>query len=457
MTTSNHIMSAIGSHPLISTTLDASPANGVTKSSKKVYVGLLFYVIVSLCEVLWRMSPNPLFQKAGYLLYPISFIGFFSLGLFHIIREKLYLLCTKGHLARVLIYVFLLTMLFLYGLVRGNPITLIIHELILLYSFAIFLILGVDDRVCHFMMKLLTAAFWAAFTLSLLTFNIRAPSADLIPSESEEKGYGLYDRHASSIAYAFFRPFLDLGLPLFIHGWLERTNRWHYLQIGSIAGYLIINVALYKFRGPLVFSALVAMAALVMPSSITRKMKLLCLIVIVIMFASSWIYSKGGAVFKSRVKQFDESNKVVGYRLPESVYYFKQMGNEWLLGRGLGGTFYGRVSFKANDRRNIREGVHIGWISFTLMGGLPLLFIMLTFFAAGIRKNKERMRREPYYIIARFWRPIFFLNWIVNPISLGALYLPVYGLTFLLLAQFGKRPVSNGRVFGDTQGGVRVG
>jgi hypothetical protein len=333
---------------------------------------------------------------------------------------------------------------------------LIIRELIFLYSLAIFLILGVDERVTHFTMKFLTVVFWAAFILSLLTFNIRSPESDIFAAASMEKGYGLYDRHVDSIAYAFFRPFIDLALPLFIRGWLERTNRWHYLQILSLVGYLVINVGLYKFRGALVFSALVAIAALVMPSGIARKIKLICITLIVILLASSWLVTKEGDVFTGRVKEFDKSNKVVGYRSPEVVYYFRIMDNDWLWGRGLGGTFFARWSLKANDPVNIRSGVHVGWLSFTLFGGLPLLLIMLTFFAAGIKKDK-RKRRDPYYIIARLWVPIVFVDWLVNPLELGLAYLPVYGLTFLLLAQFGKRPVSEGSAFEHSQDGVHGG
>ena len=140
----------------------------------------------------------------------------------------------------------------------------------------------------------------------------------------------------------------------------------------------------------------------------------------------------------------------------EVLYYFEKMDYEWLWGRGLGGTFYQRWSLNPKAPENWRSGVHIGWVSFTLIGGLPLLFIMLTFFGAGIRKNKQKMQRGPYYTLARFWIPIFFVNWLVNPISFHAVYIPVYGLTFLLMAQFGKRLVSNAE-YSETPGAAFTG
>ena len=454
MTTENRAILENGGRPSLNSNLDAAQMNNVNKSAMKIYFGLLFYAAVSFCEVFWKSSSNPVLLRAGYFFYPISCIIFFSLCLSHIGRNKLYLLCKKGHLGRIKLYLFLLTMLALYGLVRGNSVTLIVHELILLYSFALFLILGADEKVCQVMMEAMTIVFWAAFILSLLTFNIRGPGAVFLLAESEEQGYGLYGRYASSIAYEFFRPFIELALPLFIYGWKERTNKFHSLQVWSIVGYLIIEVAIFKFRGVLAFAAMVVMAALLMPSSIKQKMKLLFLTFIVILAASGWLLTKGGEIFTSRMKDFDKSNKVVQYRLPETLYYFHAMGYEWLWGRGVGGTFYGHITNKVDDPRNMREGVHIGWVTFTLVGGLPLLFIVLTFFAAGVRKNRRRMRNEPYYVVARLWRPICFVNWVVNPISLGASYVPIYGLTFLLLAQLGKRPVSDGKASDDSQIGI---
>jgi len=426
------------SHMAHSSNLDASSVHIANDSFRGVCFSLLFLITVSFCDVLWKSLHNSSFQKAGYFLYPFSFLVFLLSGIVSIVRHKLYLLeCTRGHLARVVLYTFLLTALLLYALVRGNMINAVIHEVILFYSFAIFLILGVNDSACRSIIKLLTIVFWSAFILSLLTFTIVGPSAGVIP-EIEDN----YGRYRNSIAYGYFRPFIQLGLPLFICGWLERTSRWHYLQILSLVGYLVINVILFKFRGALALSVIVVLVALVMPSSISQKLKLLCLTLIIVIFASSWIYTGDGVIFMKRLNKFDDSNKVVDYRLPETKAYFEKMGYEWLWGRGLGGTFYGRVTFNPKDPINMRTGVHIGWVSVTLKGGVPLLFTMLTFFGAWIRKNKKGLQRAPYYTAAKFWIPIFFVNWLVNPISFHAVNVSVYGLSFLLMAQFGKRSVS---------------
>jgi hypothetical protein len=417
-------------------------------SCRKVCFGLLVFVSLSFCEVLWKSSLSSTSQKLGYYAYPISFFVFFCLSIVYIIRQKLYSQCTPGHLAKILLYILFLTALLLYGLLRENNLNGVVHEAILFYSFAIFLVIGVNDKVHYFLGKLLTVVFWAAFILSVFTFDIEGPWVNETPLELRE---GFEGRYAFGIAYMFFRPFIDLGLPLFLLGLLERSRRWHYLKILSLVGYLIINVILFKFRHALALSVLVLLAGILMPSNITRKLKILSLAFVLIIVASSWIYTKHGATFVNRIEKFDEANKVVDYRLPELQFYFSTMGHEWLWGRGLGGTFYGGRTVNYKHPIRIREGLHIGWVSFTLKGGLLLFFIMLAFFAAGLRKNRKRLQYEPYYRIARFWIPIFFVSWLVNPVTFHAAYVPVYGLSFLLMAQFGKRSVAVSQIEQSTR------
>lgn len=333
---------------------------------------------------------------------------------------------------RVIIYTFILTVLLVYGLMRGNTANLIVHESMLCYSLGIFLVLGTDDKVCRSIIKYSTVVFWVAFVLCILTYDIRSISAD-INYVADNEG-----RYTTSIAYMFFRPFIILGLPLFIHGWLEKNSRWHYLQILTLPAYLLINVMMFKFRGALVLSGLVAIAAILMHTSIARKLKILFLAMVAIVFVLGWISTKGGVQFSERMERFNKTNDIVEYRLPESEKYFKVMGYEWLWGRGLGGTY----KYNNTDWGRNREGLHIGWVTYTLIGGIPLLIIMLTFFGAWIRKKRQRFQRDRYYTVAWFWIPISFVDWLVNPISMHVSYILVYGLTFMLMARFGKRSMA---------------
>lgn len=424
--------------PLKSSTLGAPSKHITNDPFRAIYFSLLIFIAVSFCEVIWKSSNNQSFQKIGYLLYPISFLIFFLSSILSIFRYKLGSLCTQGHLTKVLLYMALLTVLLAYGLLRGNIINAVIHEVILFYSFAIFLILGVDDRICNSIIKLLTVVFWAAFILSLLTFDIQGPSASIFQEEGI-KAFDIRYRYSNSIAHHFFRPFLHVGLPLFIHGWLEKRGRWHYFQIFTLVGYLLVNVAIFKYRGSLAISSLVVLAALMMPSSFSKKFKIAFLVVMVFIGASGWIYTESGNKFMERLNKFDSSKKVADYRLPEAEAFFKMMGYKWLWGQGLGATYYAKFSANPKDSSNTRTGLHIGWVSFTLKGGLPLLLIVLAFFLAAAKKNKKRLGHDLYYTVAKFWIPILFVNWVVNPISLHAVNVPVYGLSFLLMARFGKQ------------------
>jgi len=386
---------------------------------------------MSLGEGLWHNYLGESFNILRYFLYLISFIIFYSLSITYIIRQKLWIQCTRGHWARFLLYTCLLTALLLYGFLRGNTPRLIAHEMIVLYSLGIFLIVGTDDKVCRSIIKYSTVVFWAAFILSAFTYDIRVNEADLNLFASGADNQG---RYVDSVAYMFFRPFISLGLPLFIYGWLEKNRRWHYLQILALVGYIVINVMIFKFRGALVLAGLVGAAAILMHTSITRKIKLILLAMAAIIVVFGWIGTKEGSLFTKRAKKFDTTNKAIEYRLPESERYFKVMGYEWLWGRGLGGTF----KYNNTDWGRNRGGVHIGWVTFTLKGGLPLLIIMLSSFGSWIGKKRKL---DPYHTVAWFWIPIAFVDWLVNPIALNVPYMLGYGLTFLLMARFGKRPL----------------
>jgi hypothetical protein len=282
----------------------------------------------------------------------------------------------------------------------------------------------------------MTMVFWAAFILSLLTMNTKVP-IDIFTELSED----FIQRKVNSVAYVYFRPFIDLGLPLFICGWLEKTRRWHYLQILSLLGYIVINVVFFKFRHALLLAALVVLSSFMMMSDSMRRVKLVSFFLVVSTLTAVWFFSTSeGDWLAKRIKEFDKPNSAVEYRTPEIRYYFNTMGYEWLWGRGIGGTFYGGRT--PRFKIYLREGVHVGWITFTLKGGLPLLFIMFSFFAAGIKRNKKILQSEPFYLMAKYWTPVLFIDWLMDPITLQATTMPVYGLSFMLMAQFGKRYIA---------------
>lgn len=411
--------------------LNTSPVNEQQSSSKLLFMGLYILITTQFLEALLKGGNNGILEKAGYFLYPISFILFCLGGLIYVLNKKLIRICTIGHLLKLISYFFLLFLMLAYGFAKGNPVNIMVHDAIFFFSLGIFLILGVDDKFFSSMIKLLTVVFWISFVLCLFTYDIPLATSSVKSVDSP----GEVGRFTNTVGFAYFRLYTHLALPLFIHGWLEKTRKWHYLQILSLLGFIIINVLIFKFRGALVFSALVAIAAILLPGKFTRKLKMFGLLFIVIIFAFGWITTKGGAAFTERMKKFDKSQKVVKYRLPETERYLQVMGNEWLWGRGLGGVF----KYDNTNWGRERTGVHIGWVTFTLKGGLPLLFIILSFYLAWIKISRQRMCIDNYYATAWFWIPITFVNWISNPVAIGVAMVPVYGFTFMLLARFGKR------------------
>lgn len=412
-----------------------SPKHLAPVSYNVMYAGLFMLVATSFLEVLWKANPGSIFKKAAYILYPASFFFFFIGSLFYIFKQKLAFLFTKMHLIKILFFNFLLFILLMYGLIRGNNPNALIHNVMFYFSMSIFLILGADDRLFHSIIKFFTFVCWMAIIMCLLTYDIPFNSNVL---NSQVSAAGDDQRFIDTIAYNFFRLPTYFALPLFIYGWTEKKSLWHYLQILSIVGFLSVNLMIFKFRGALVFSLMVAFAAIVVPGRLARKLKMVFLAVIAIFFVIGWLNTESGSVFLQRAESFNKSEEVVAYRAPESERYFQVMGYEWLWGRGLGGTFrYDNSEWGRN-----RTGVHIGWITLTLHGGLPLLFLTLSFYLPWFNKHKYRFVHDPYYTTAWLWIPISFLDWIVNPITIHAAYIPVAGLIFLLLARFGLRDVN---------------
>lgn len=128
----------------------------------------------------------------------------------------------------------------------------------------------------------------------------------------------------------------------------------------------------------------------------------------------------------------------IDYRLPESKIYFKQLGYEWVWGRGLGGTFNLGGLFGRGETEKHWPGVHIGWITFTLKGGIFFLLSTLALFLAVFQRDNFQ-KNDAYQLVAFCWIPVFFVNWLVNPVVLNTSGVIIYGLTFVLLARFGKK------------------
>jgi hypothetical protein len=416
--------------------LKTPPIPVAVNSFKNLLWAMSFLIIALLCEVLWKGTFGFSVPRASYYILPAAFLIFVYCSVKYILIRRLPLLCTKGHWLRIRLYFIFLTGLFLYGLLRENVTNYIFIETILFFSLGIFLVLGVDDRVCRRFFKVLTVAFWLAFVLSLFTINVIANSVDLGHYANVE---GTDSRYISSAAYTYFRPFLDLGLPLFIFGCASKLNsRWKLLQLLSLIGYLVFNVMVYKFRGAFSLALLATFAAFFIPGAVAKKIKLAGSVLLCGILIWSWLQTESGIVFHDRMYQFGRTG-VIDYRLPETKRYFEEMGNEWLWGRGLGGTFDLGGMFGRGIVERTWPTVHIGWLVFTLKGGAFFLYIIISFFLAGFHRRNYQQKYDPYILTARLWLPIFFANWFVNPVDMSVAYVPVYGLSFILLARFGRK------------------
>ena len=106
-----------------------------------------------------------------------------------------------------------------------------------------------------------------------------------------------------------------------------------------------------------------------------------------LLFSVFWIDTNQGQVFIERLNSLNNSG-LLATRLPETSRYFEQMGPEWLWGRGLGGSYDLGGLFGLRHSSLIDSNwqvVHIGWLIFTLKGGIPLIIVVLSFFVSWFK------------------------------------------------------------------------
>lgn len=401
-------------------------------SYKIMLFGFILIILSAYFDSLIKGFYNFHSLRLQYALYPLSFFVFYLSSMIYISSTKLFSKYNIIHKANFFIYTLLLIFMLAYGILRENPVNTCIHEAMWFFAMGAFLLLGSDQRSMNSIFKIATVVFWISFIFCLLSFDIRMATDEIHALKGIAGNDG---RYTDSVAFRFFRPFTQVALPLFLYGWFEKNIRWHYLQIFSLAGYIVINVMLFKFRGALIFSLIVSLAAVFLPAGLTRKLKLTILAIIALFFVIGWMSTEGGQLFTERMQKFDDSKTMVDYRLPETERYLKVVGYEWLIGRGFGGNF----KYNSSGWGKTWSTLHIGWMSFTLKGGLPLMISLLVFFLAWVRKISTFKRGDPFLATAFFWTPILFVYWIVNPIGFHVANVPIHGLSFLLLAQLGIR------------------
>ncbi len=406
-----------------------------TESSlRKVLLCVWGFGATALCEYFWK-GRSDIAAKLGYVLFPGFFFSFIYFGTKYIFKKRLDLLCTAAHRLKVYLYFSVLTISLFVGLFRGNNLSFMMNEVILFYSLGLFLILAVDEKFCDQVFKLSTIIFWVAFLGGLLTLYSLSYTADFMPEDTIEGGD---ERFTRSAAYYFYRPFLILGLPLFLYGWISVKSMWKYFQIWSLLGFALFDVFFFKHRGSLVFIGLSLFAVFLTIRFKGQWFKFLGFAFCFLFLVLAWLNSESGEVFISRMNDFNNLS-VTENRLPETRRYFDQMGYEWLWGRGLGGGYNLGGLFGSYLQDEDWQTIHIGWLVFTLKGGLPLLIIMLMFFGSWIKKQKFSENLNVFDMTAYYWIPILFLIWSVTPIELSASSVSVLGLSFLMLGRFGKK------------------
>jgi len=415
---------------------------------------LILLGVIGIIEIGYKTSGGIL-ARLGYLLLPLSFIIFVHCSWRYIKFKKLWQKFTRSYRRRSKFYLLLITLLALYGFLRGNPRPQVFTEFFTMFSCGIFMILGADDEVFEFVVRLATVLFWMGVILTFSTLNIPHWHAELSSGESLA---GADLRYTNTVAY-LFRSYVALGLPLFLYSLQAGKSGWRYFQFLSVVGYIAIFSVIFKFRSSVFLCFMVLFIHLFFYAKrgkgvsaafvAVKKMKWILFILLFVSAYYYWSNTQSGSVMVERFSSYNFYgnnllSSMFGYRWPESERMFEKLGVEILWGRGMGGGFDlgGMFGIQRND--SVWQSVHIGWFVFLLKGGVPLFVLVLSFWFSIIAKKSKLWLVHSNNVVSRNWCLIVFITWWLNPIAINFSFAFMLGVTFMMLGRGGllTRPVS---------------
>jgi hypothetical protein len=379
-------------------------------------------------------------RTINYLGTGVTF-SLLSFGIYrYVVKEKISDLYTREYLLKLKAWFIIVFVMFAYGFYLKNTFLTITTDFILYFYMGMFLLIGGDDRFWRIIIKHLTILFYAAVVLMFFFINV-----SMIPYKDESYNYRqLYmmdDRYTMSVSY-YLRPLISSGLLIGMWGLVHGDKKWRFMQVLTWAFYFAYEVGFFQFRAGFIFITMAIFSFLLLRPLLEKRSRVNFTYVFIVLFLLSFAYYTTTEYWSNFSERFDLNQKVTGIfsgRFEELDAYITDLGWKVVVGRGMGGTFdASTVSWTSGAY--VWSTLHFGILIYTLKGGVLFLFLFLSiFFMPLIKRRKSCWYHEPYNLAAILIFPVYFVQYLINPIFAGPesifFHLPI----MMVLSRFGKR------------------
>ena len=344
-----------------------------------------------------------------------------------------------GFSGRLLILVVWVIWLAGWGLIRGNFANGVFKETIGFLILVLLLMLGRYDAVWQAARKPLTIFFYVSLIAVLLTYRIPGVATGF--EGTFELKTQFVSRNMNTIGFGLGE-IMQVGLLLGVWGLAEqRRDLWRWLMIGSLLGYLFIEVLLFEFRGALVSLTAVVLLFALLSSRARGRLKLGTILLTLLASGIVLGIASQTEEFALLMHRFQQRG-LFESRITESQAFFRDMSPfDLLVGRGLDGWYEGpRWAGLLYQGHRMWATNHFGFLAFVLRGGFPFLVFVTSFAVPMFLPKLHGWRQVEYNFAAMILTPILIFNILLNPVAFepdGLFLLVTWGFCF---ARFSTTP-----------------
>jgi len=319
----------------------------------------------------------------------------------------------NGFTVKNVAFLVVITGLMAYGLIRGNPMWLIVRDAVPLWVFWLCLNLGRYDEVFLENDRFLTIVTIGVFAMVVIGLGVPSLGWEFGALSTEAVDAGSYRWQTHTAGYQIWRmvEFWPICFAIYVLG-LDRGAKWKAAGIGLAAAYLITAVMFLK-RAPSARWAMVAAMVLVLLPWKQRKPRVVAMLLVGAL-AVGLVFFVGKQMYSELMERFETGN--TSSRFYEAQWMVSQMSaDEVLFGRGMGGSFrlpqgwgYG-VGVHVIDGEIQRTDVHIGAFLFILKGGIVFLLTMAWLLLSILKPKPREWYLNPFNAAAYAILPVILL------------------------------------------------
>lgn len=403
-----------------------------------IWMGFILTFVAVCRNLMFLVSVSRTVVLVTYVAFPLAFVCFAHAAWLLHRKHRIMSMMTRGHRIRVFIWFSLCVLYCIYGVCYGNPTMFIVKESLWFFMTVVFLIAGVNERIWYVLDKPATVVFYLSIIIFALTYDTISPVKDIVEGAQSLDG----SRYTNTVGY-LFRPFISMGAFLTVWGVVNSRNwKWRLAQGGALIFQLAANVLFFKFRSEAVYGIVVVVMLLFVRPLLERRLRfgvtaLLSVSIVVAFLVAYQTEQFHGFIDRLFFHSADTGGGVTSSRDYEYQLYRSVVGNDFYIGRGIGGGFEAGRLF-GSDHAHHWKTLHYGIMVFTLKGGVLMFLSFCSFVLAGLRIRSVNWYRNPCNLTAALLLPLFIFQFCMNPFALTPEHGCRYALIMMCLARFGR-------------------